>query len=228
MWTQLMLQPSPSRHAVLRPGAFRLNVGHAGTKELHERQTSGRMLAQKVATADARPPDGVPTVSLHSVELCMDLLEPRSSLRLTGKRARLCTREMSVTQPEPEMCFGEDRGEARAGCIQPTPDLRSSQKDDAPTSGLQTSTRKRRLGMADQPLVASGRKVGRRHEESALIDSLVEGAIRITICGSLSKPANGSRVRANTFHQSLSDIAPSLWKPGFAQVQRPPLKVVLC
>lgn len=243
MWGQLMLQSYPSPHDALRPGTFRLNISHASAKESNEGQIGRRILTQQVPAADIRPPDGVPTISLQCIHLCMNILEPRSSLRPTVKRPRHSTKEKLNVQTVPEMCLGSYGGKIRAERVDLTNNTSALKSTDSPILRLQKTNGKRRrtatesnvhvvvreplttttngncTGKAKLLLVESDMNAQQPREESTLIDNLFNGAIRISICGSLTRPANDSKVKANTFQRSLSDIAPSLWRPGFAQVQ---------
>jgi hypothetical protein len=50
------------------------------------------------------------------------------------------------------------------------------------------------------------------------IELVVEAAIRISVCNSLRGSLRSFNIKANTFSQSLADIAPALWRPGYRGV----------
>jgi hypothetical protein len=58
------------------------------------------------------------------------------------------------------------------------------------------------------------------HSPIPRLETLVDAAIRLTMCSILPKPATGIKVKANTFAGSLIDVAPALWSPGYLPVTR--------
>jgi hypothetical protein len=60
------------------------------------------------------------------------------------------------------------------------------------------------------------------------LETLVDAAIRLAVCSSLPKPATGVKVKANTFTGGLTDVAPTLWSPGYLPVTSDIARVSLC
>lgn len=51
------------------------------------------------------------------------------------------------------------------------------------------------------------------------IQSMIDGAFRLSVCGSFSKRSKRSlKVKASTFELGLADIAPVMWRPGYLPV----------
>jgi len=57
-----------------------------------------------------------------------------------------------------------------------------------------------------------------RHSPIPGLDTLVDAAIRLSVCSSLPKPSTGVKVKANTFTGGLTDMAPTLWSQGYLPV----------
>ncbi|KAH9881170.1 hypothetical protein J1614_001665 [Plenodomus biglobosus] len=209
LWGQLLLEPQPSHHAATSPGTIRLSLGRVKFEEADAGQKRRRSPTQ-VPVADVRPPDSVATVNLQVIRLCMSVLEPRQSARSTGKRLRVSISKDAPEHPEPEIhLVGQKRRRlARSYCLD-----RASQAYRV--SLTEDSNETPAYCVQDEPEL--GLQETKANYDASLIQDLVEGAMRIAISGSLGKSSNGTKVKANTIRRSLSDIAPSLWKPGLVQ-----------
>jgi len=51
------------------------------------------------------------------------------------------------------------------------------------------------------------------------IASMVDGALRLSIAGTLSKAPIGLKAKASTFRLGLTDVAPAIWKTGYIVVR---------
>src|SRR5205085_353617 len=49
--------------------------------------------------------------------------------------------------------------------------------------------------------------------------NIVDVSLRLSICGTLNKAANVSKVKASTFRFGLADVAPSIWRNGYLAVK---------
>lgn len=55
--------------------------------------------------------------------------------------------------------------------------------------------------------------------EQIEIASMVDGALRLSISGTLSKAPIGLKAKASTFRLGLADVAPAIWKTGYIVVR---------
>ncbi|KAH9881389.1 hypothetical protein IAQ61_000113 [Plenodomus lingam] len=200
LWDQLLLDPQPSHSTVAPPGTIRLSLGQMSYEEANAGQKR-QQSPNQLPVAHVRPPEGVATVTLEAICVSMSVLEPRQSTRPTGKRSKLHVDKL--------MTRNEDLKRRR---LTTSYNLHPATQDHHITlpEGINEA-------LANSAKDEPGLQETKGSCNAALIEDLIQGAMRIVISGSLGKWANGLKVKANTIHQSLSEIAPLLWQPGFAQ-----------
>jgi hypothetical protein len=49
---------------------------------------------------------------------------------------------------------------------------------------------------------------------------MVDGAMRLSICGTLNRKLVGWKAKASTFRLGLADVAPAIWRTGYLVVRR--------
>jgi hypothetical protein len=84
------------------------------------------------------------------------------------------------------------------------------------SSGPTTATKRCRTSTATAKPVSSAEQ--NSTPELDPIELAVEAAIRISVCNSLRGSLRSFKIKANTFGESLADIAPALWRPGYRAV----------
>ncbi|CAO2658622.1 Nn.00g063450.m01.CDS01 [Neocucurbitaria sp. VM-36] len=240
VWEQLLLQPSLPSDIVLEPGILHLNINHATHNGWQEEQPRHR-IHSKVPGADVRPPEGFPIVSLHSVRLRMDILETKHPPRTINRKSKTLTKKGIVLNPETRRKEPSERGEsddilhesnAVSNVLQtnhvspqvgpPVARKRKRKVTNAivrtissltPRPDLSSGTRRQPATISDlQPSTLVSSTVFSRKE----IESMVDGALRFSVCGSFSnRSRSGLKVKASTFVQGLADVAPVMWRPGY-------------
>lgn len=226
VWQQLMLRPALPSNSIRDSGTIRLNISHATVARKEVGQKHHRLFSDVPAT-DIGPPEGVISVSLHSVRLCLDILETGPRRKLVVPRSNSSSDERIKAEDKTMMPFDVDS----AG---------SASSHDAPKPVPFDASRKRKrsvTSMSPTPL-----KLPRRHADSDERDmrvdlssqsahslssmmqfqvnvrAMVDSALRLCIRGTISKYPNGLKAKANTFRLGLADVAPALWRSGYIDV----------
>jgi hypothetical protein len=231
-----MLKPIQRANIAIDPGTIHLDIHHAPHAGIQEEKRRHRLFSG-VPAADVRPPEGITGVSLQSVRLCMDVLESSPRRRLTTKRSNL-----SPGERKPPVLDEEDSNTLlhemapddllHGGYISrnPTsPKATASRKRKRSTIEISVSTQSRPLGDADtskrqrkRPSTDSSVQRHLRTDSTSSsrtdVASMVDGALRLSICGTLNKTAVGWKVKASTFRLGLADVAPAIWKSGYLVV----------
>ncbi|KAI8934048.1 hypothetical protein NX059_008814 [Plenodomus lindquistii] len=229
-----MLEPNLSLDTATSPGTIRLDLAQASHEDTNNRQKCPRLPVQ-VPAADVGASDGIASVTLHAVRLCVDVLEPRQSTNPKAKRSRAPT-NIDAVRSVPD-AYRKDLGSEREFEV-------FGNKNSLSHPIVRNDSQKRRR------LTTTHHQHGQAEEHDddvvdALLDqesystecetdvpgsqancaaahlvSLIEGAMMVVITGSLGKSANGFKMKANTIQRGLSDIAPTIWRPGFATTLR--------
>jgi hypothetical protein len=236
-----MLTPTLPVDAITEPGTVHLNISHANGVGLQDEQKRHRLFTDLPA-ADVRPPDGVPSVALQSVCLTMEILETSPRRKATSKR--------SNTSPGAHKSMGVEEENSDCLLYDMASFKDASHGGDIDRISTLTSpdpSRKRKRPATDSPLTipplqihgAAASKQSRRRPATdsfvqrssppdpgegsfnrVEIDNIVDGALRLSICGGLGKSANGLKVKASTFRLGLTDVSPALWRNGYLSVGR--------
>jgi hypothetical protein len=233
------LKPSLPVDAAAEPGTIRLEINHANDAGTQEEQ-KGHRLFPNVPAADVRPPEGVLSVSLQSIHLSLDILKTSPRWKPTAKRLHTSPGERQPMASEPKdsnIPSYEMASVARVPHGHNTSQVPSNPKPAA-------NRKRKRLAtdtiMTTQPELFERAEISKRscrlpatdsfvqhspHPDSASschgeIENLVDGALRLSICGVLNKSANGAKAKASTFRLGLADIAPVLWRNGYLGVSK--------
>lgn len=237
-----MLTPTLSDAAALKLGTTRFRVDRTDDNGPLEQPTYHRLVS-KVPAKDLRPPARIIVTRLQAVTLCIDILQPRQNQPSSRKRGRFAPPRTSISPANVKTTFRQvGRGEdplVLGASTQPGTNS-SSSCAESPTS---PSRKRPRLGrdlknetalseshVAPQgllyespvtlPLTPRDIAESPAGTHQADLESLIDGALRLSLCGSLQKSLNGLKVKANTFRAGLADIAPSIWKPDHLTVRR--------
>jgi hypothetical protein len=234
-----MLKPTLPTDAVAQPGTVHLDISYAEGAGMQEEQKRHRIFTD-VPAADVRPPESVSSVSLQSVRLSMDILETSSRRRPTARRSNTSPGERKSMEVE------EENSEHLLYDMVSVHDATNDgSTDHMPTAAILTASRKRKRPATDNTLIsrpvltdrAATSKRSRRRpatdsyvqrssppdsgsSDCVEIDNIVNGALRLSICGGLGKSSNGLKVKASTFHLSLTDVSPALWRNGYLSVKK--------
>jgi hypothetical protein len=227
--------------AVTPPGTVHLNISHANGAGVQEEQKRHRLFTD-IPAADVRPPEGVPSVALRSVCLKMEILETSPRRKPTAKRSNTSPGEHKSMKVEDQNsdCLLYDMASVRDASqgggtdrvSSPTSPARSRKRkrpatdspltiQPVPIDSAAVSKRSRRRPATDsfvqrRPPPDLGAGSSNRVE----IDNIVDGALRLSICGGIGKSANGLKVKASTFRLGLTDVSPALWRNGYLSVRR--------
>jgi hypothetical protein len=88
-----------------------------------------------------------------------------------------------------------------------------------PNYSAATSKRNRRRPATDS-FVQRSPPLDAGSSDCIEIENIVDGALRLSICGGLGKSANGLKLKANTFRLGLAGVSPVLWRNGYLPVGR--------
>ncbi|KAF1940967.1 hypothetical protein EJ02DRAFT_378837 [Clathrospora elynae] len=238
VWEQLMLRPTPPVDAVVEPGTIRLDISHAGNDEPPGGQKPHRLFSN-VPAADTRPPEDIPTASLQYVRLSMDLLETSTRRRPPPKRSHTSPDERQPAQAATGNCdvllydmLSVDNAphEDITGPVPTTTNPSTKRKRKRPATDnvmLTLSTRhessskvkRGRTRPATDSVLPHGLPPDPAASDRAEIENMMDGALRLSVCGGLTKPVNGLKIKANTFRMGLADIAPVIWRFGHLSVR---------
>ena len=220
------------------PGTIRLDINHSSVMSMQEGKKRHRIFSD-VPAVDIQPPKGIASVSLQSVRMCMYILEASPRRRPAVKLTTSSPGERKLATPE------EEDSDTLLYEIEPedlSPDghiNRTSTAPRAPAYGKrkrldpddvvstqsvsleQAETSKRRRKRSTNG--SSVRRKSRTHRklpDQTDVASMVDGALRLSICGTLSKAPIGLKAKASTFRLGLADVAPAMWKTGYLVVRK--------
>lgn len=239
-----MVTPTVSTDTDLKPGTIRLHVKHCDQNHQMTEPKNHRLYSQ-VPSRDVHPPSGFATIVLQAVDLSLEIFRTQRSPRKRPRTSQEGTQLLRSDRKTPSRngILGRSMSEKNLNLGD------SYDRDKRPVSDSARPTRtceKKRAAVQLAPAIplplsdsyyipktavhdetATAAPVQRdtittlTNSTQAQLETLVDGALRFSLCGTLSKPANGLKVKANTFGQGLADIAPSMWKPGYVAVRTP-------
>jgi hypothetical protein len=207
-----MLTPTLSSAVELKPGTIHISINHACYSGSQEEQKRHSVFLNTPA-ADVRPPEGVPSAALHCVRFCMDLAEAKQAFRPTLKRSKTSLTDINTVRSATDRVTHDRLGRSYV-CLVEAPSggdipLKETQ-DSVPYAELQTGKRKRKPTTDNVDQVFSN---------ATGIGIMVDGALRLAVCGGLNKSVNGLKIKANTFLLGLSSIAPIFFRVGYLTVR---------
>jgi hypothetical protein len=276
-WKQFGLQPSLPADENFRQGQLHLNIGQhreetiVPTKRPHGAYTNA-------PSQGVTPPEGVPTILLHSVESAVVITESRSrtsatKLKQTKKTFGGAPESLEDDMPyekegeeeeleilfdqhsatfhaedsvipfrkDPSILFGEKlemplneivpqphaeveivSAKTHMTSIRPQKRSRSSttpnkrQEDDTLPGLIPAAKRQRPSTMTTMLLPPATTSMTAQLNP---IEVMIDASMRISVCNSLRGSLGSFKIKANTFSESLADIAPALWRPGYRSVR---------
>lgn len=193
-----------------------------------------------------KPPDRVLTLLLQSVQLDIVISETRGPPRgLKSKRSKMAASasahlrddevllRKSRTTEEVLVDFDskstDDTGEdENLFAAQPSPNLTQRKNGHRTTAvpescvSVSQSFQTGSIGKRRRPATVPATPVD-HFETSDLTDlqyveTLVDAALRLSVCNNLRGSVAGLKTRASSFKQSLAGVAPALWRPGYLAV----------
>ncbi len=234
-----MLKPTQRTGIAVDPGTIYLEIHHSFTTGLQEQKRRHRIFSD-VPAVDMQPPKGILSVSLQSIRMSMDILESSPRRRLTTKRLNSSPSERKA----PALEEGEENSDTLLHKIAPNETLHdgytnlsssaprvaayrkrkrsaietAESTQSGPHKKTETSTRKRRRS-ANSSIMQHRSRTNSTLADRIDVISMVDGALRLSICGTLNKTAVGWKTKANTFRLGLADIAPAMWRTGYLVVR---------
>lgn len=235
MWSQLKLKPTFHGDDIAVDGVAYITITSADEFEPSVARNCHRLL-DNVTYTDLQPPDSFPKIQLQVVRFSMDILDTKQ--RPPSKRST-SSRDPSRSEHDK----GENIQDNESDILLHESVASDDDVDTANTTyrslvTSQINTRKRKVSgergqmqrasstsaparklrqsrPPDATLVAPlTRSILPSREELTEIEILVEHAMRLSIIGTC-KSSSHVKIKANTVFESLSDIAPMLWKPGY-------------
>ncbi|KAG9186399.1 hypothetical protein G6011_02955 [Alternaria panax] len=233
VWDQLMLKPTQRTDIAVDPGTIRLNINHASVMGVQEEKKRHRLFSG-VPAADVRPPEGITEVSLQSVHLCMDILEASPRRRVATKRSISSLSERTAPAldeddsdtilhemtPDDLLHDGDTHlkptAPSAAACRKrkrPATETVSSTQLH-PLDKTETSKWQRKRPTTDSPMQHKSHTEFRSSDRTD-VASMVDGAMRLSICGTLNRPVVRWKAKASSFRLGLADVAPAMWRTGY-------------
>ncbi|CAN9254474.1 hypothetical protein AG0111_0g12677 [Alternaria gaisen] len=207
-------------------------MGMQGKKERHR-------LFLDVPAADVRPPEGIAEISLHTVRLCMDILETSPRRRSTTKRSnspRSERRASALDEEDSDTLLHEmasedllhdidtDRSQTAVRALACRKRKRSATETMVSTQSHSPDKAKKLKRPRKRLIVDSSMQRKSRPDFTSSdrinVASMVDGAMRLSICGTLNRKLVGWKAKASTFRLGLADVAPAIWRTGYLVVRR--------
>jgi hypothetical protein len=231
-----MLGATVSTDAAVEPGTICLDINHTNNAKTQEEQKRHRLFPD-VPAADVRPPNNIQSILLQSVRLSMDILETNPRRKPITKRSSTSPGERQNKSLDAgtsnvllyDLASVNDTSRSRDSNHTVDRSLILKRKRPATenvvideiayheTSGRSKQPRPRR---ATDSFIASSTLPDLASPGRLEVENLLDGALRLSICGDLNKTPNKLKVKASTFRFGLSDVAPALWKPGYLSVRK--------
>ena len=218
-------------------GIIHLDIRYGDVNEPQEELRHHRIFS-KVPPRDLKPPEGIETIFFESVHFSMQLLDSRPNGRITYKSLKTAAQEQVPIEVMPKIPDLQD-------CLEldvlhhasSSPSIKEPYTFSIGSSRPLPMQRKRKRTISKSTL-ASSATLSNQHDQSSQqvvstptphvdtvaapspsVENLMYGALRLSIHGTLtSKSSYGLKVKANSFHIGLADVAPALWKPGYLLV----------
>ena len=231
------MKPTHRTDIAMDPGTIRLDINHSSATSMQEGKKRHRIFSD-VPAVDIQAPKGIASVSLQSIRICMDILEASPRRRPAVKRTTSSSGERKVATAEEEdsdtlLYELELEDLSPAGHINrmsTAPRAPGHRKRKRPAAEDVVSTQSASLEQAETPKRRRNRptndsSVRRKSRtipklpEQIDVASMVDGALRLSISGTLSKAPIGLKAKASTFRLGLADVAPAIWKTGYIVVR---------
>ncbi|KAH7389586.1 hypothetical protein DE146DRAFT_170752 [Phaeosphaeria sp. MPI-PUGE-AT-0046c] len=241
VWPQLKLRPTIPDDVVPNNGVAHIVITSSDDDKPSAQRTYHRIL-DNVTYTDVQPPESFPKIQLQAVRFSMDILDakqrpqlkrsttsqdghPAHSQQDAGKSIQENVPDVLLHQSVASVHGFETANETHQFSVNSqtnTCKRRRSQErihGQAASSSAPAQVRKLRQcqGLGASLTTSITRSTPPSREELPEIEMLVERAMRLSITGT-SKPSSRVKIKANTFFESLSDIAPVLWKPGYLAI----------
>jgi hypothetical protein len=225
-----MLRPSLASNFATESGTMRLIISHTAVTGKETEKKRHRLFSD-VPAADIQPPDGVMSVSLQSIRLCMDISETSPRRRLVVTRSNHSPEEHGtpsfksedMTTNHFDMNSVEDtlnRNVSRPAVLVANRKRKRRIMGTSPTT-LKTSDRAAASRERDRKILTKPQlqdSLFSTVQSQADVLAMVDSALRLSIRGTINKYPHGLKVKASTFHLGLADVAPILWRSGYLDV----------
>ena len=238
VWDQLTLEPTHRTDIAMDPGTIRLDINHSSVTSMQEGKKRHRLFSD-VPAVDIQPPKGIASVSLLSIRICMDILEASPRRRPAVKRTTSSPGERKVATPEEadsdallyeiELEDLPPAGHINRTSTAPSAPAYGKRKRPATEGvistqsvslGLAETSKRRRNRPTNDASVRRKSRTNPKLPEQIEIASMFDGALRLSISGSLSKAPIGLKAKASTFRLGLADVVPAIWKTGYLVVRK--------
>ena len=238
VWDRLTLEPTHRTNIALDPGTIRLDINHSSVTSMQEGKKRHRIFSD-VPAVDIQPPKGIASVSLQSVHIRMDILEASPRRRPAVKRTTSSPGERKVATPEEgdsdallyeiELEDLPPAGHINRTSTAPSAPAYGKRKRPATEGvistqsvslGLAETSKRRRNRPTNDASVRRKSRTNPKLPEQIEIASMFDGALRLSISGSLSKAPIGLKAKASTFRLGLADVVPAIWKTGYLVVRK--------
>lgn len=233
-----MLKPTQRTDTAVDPGTIRLDVNHASVMGMQGKKERHRLFLD-VPAADVRPPEGIAEISLHTVRFCMDILETSPRRRSTTKRSnspRSERRASALDEEDSDTLLHEmasedllhdidtDRSQTAVRALACRKRKRSATETMVSTQSHSPDKAKKLKRPRKRLIVDSSMQRKSRPDFTSSdrinVASMVDGAMRLSICGTLNRKLVGWKAKASTFRLGLADVAPAIWRTGYLVVRR--------
>ncbi|KAF7672493.1 hypothetical protein GT037_009524 [Alternaria burnsii] len=198
VWDQLMLKPTQRTDTAMDPGTIRLDVNHASAMGMQGKKERHRLFLD-VPAADIRPPEGIAEISLHTVRLCVDILETSPRRRSTTKRSNSPRSERRVS------ALDEEESDTLLHEMASENLLHDIDTDRSQTAVRALACRKRKRSATETVVSTQSHspdkdKTLKRPRKRLIVDSSIQ---------------LGWKAKASTFRLGLADVAPAIWRTGY-------------
>lgn len=228
IWSQLKLTATSLAETSSGNGVAHVALSFLNAEGLPTERGKHRIFANVPAT-DLKPPESFPRIELQKVLFSMDVVEGK--LRPPLKRSNTSTTLENYAPLQAELDAGEHQ---LIGTMSPWDTTDGVEVIDDETLAKTTSMSRKRKRCENSahartsssqhgrsrkwPFAVSDwrptRPPGPSKEQMAEVKTMVDGAMRLSVCGSMKSSA-GLKVKANTISVGLGDVAPILWRPGY-------------
>ncbi|KAF1921935.1 hypothetical protein BDU57DRAFT_67452 [Ampelomyces quisqualis] len=232
IWLQLKLAATCSADTSLRDGVAHVVLSCLDEESLPADRRKHHNFTN-VPANDLNPPQKIPRFELQEVCFLMDVVEGKLRAPVTRSNTSATLGHSSSRGSGNEVGEHEDFGfmsqetnirdttdgvERFDGEFSASSTSISRKRKRCESSALETTSSSQHERLRKWPFKISdwwpARPPGPLKEQMAEIKTMVDGAMRLSVCGS-AKSLNGLKIKANTFSVGLVDVAPILWRPGY-------------
>ncbi|KAF2275128.1 uncharacterized protein EI97DRAFT_468097 [Westerdykella ornata] len=231
VWHQLGLNVTISESEV--QGQIRISIAHH--RNVDENTTPARhRLGVNVPSADIKPPEMVPVISLNSVRLSLDILQPRPASKAKKRKMSRDANQKLGTLID---AGSDNSNNAQAALLDSSvtmvsnmqqqhfeeeillessvsPSNNQSNPWDNPVSISPHQVKKRCYAVSYE---SKSTNSGGQPVEVADISAMVDAAMRISVCRNPSRVSGGVKIVTSTFSATLSEVCPALFTPHYLQ-----------